>query len=650
MDSIFAIVGTHGLRDKAEIFLSSSFRNALPGSSTFSTQLVASQTHFVYFAAYSKTAAGEYVVEHQEQVANHRAPVLASSRIDNRAELAQGLARQRLRRNRATADDHEAGAEDYEADLQTTHSPTDEELLLQLYKVHGARFCEQVRGSFCYILWDEELKQVHAAIDPFNARSLFYMQLEDLLYVASDARLLASHPHLSVTVNKLALAQWLKGQPDPFMSMFNEISMLPNGHRLVLSPDNSATAVKFWDINPDRQIRYANPQEYEAHFFNLLYASVAARMQSNSPVIFSQMSGGMDSTSITALANMIAPDNGQQLHTISHSYSNTESCDELDKIQLMVEHLQLQNTHYIELDAFDKAGFNALYPTDFDNPGIVLSPKYHQELVLIETAGANVLLTGNGGDETCWGHSATYRSRLLHGEIGVIAEVMKACKDLGEPVARSLYNLFVSPFIPNVLVNLSRLARKLPRSIAHQPAWLTKTAMQLIELEGNPVNPYSSRFNPAKHARYESIKTTSTYNSMRSYQKVANHYGVDVRHPFFDQAIVEFSFAIPEKLLIQGIYPKWLLRRTMQDHLPEAVCWNRHKVVFDRHFANLVRSNAEEIRRLLAHTGLQELGLVDNEVLLEKFAEVTRNPEHRLNVDMLYAILTQSWFQQHCLD
>jgi hypothetical protein len=136
---------------------------------------------------------------------------------------------------------------------------------------------------------------------------------------------------------------------------------------------------------------------------------------------------------------------------------------------------------------------------------------------------------------------------------------------------------------------------------------------------------------------------------MRSYQKVADEYGVEVRHPFFDQKIVEFSFAIPEKLLIQGVYPKWLLRHTMQEHLPDSICWNKHKTVFDHHFANLIRSNRDELRLLLSHTGLQDLGLLDNQVLIAAFDDIVNDVEKSLNVDMLYAILTQLWFQSHCV-
>ncbi len=134
---------------------------------------------------------------------------------------------------------------------------------------------------------------------------------------------------------------------------------------------------------------------------------------------------------------------------------------------------------------------------------------------------------------------------------------------------------------------------------------------------------------------------------MRSYQKIASEYGIEVQHPFFDSDVVKFSFAIPEKLLIQGAYPKWLLRQTMQAYLPASVCWNKHKVVFDHHFANLVRNNQIELRKLLSHEGLQDLGLIDNSILLREFDAVVNNPNGLLNVDMLYTILTQLWCQTH---
>lgn len=576
---------------------------------------------------------------------NELVHVIGKCRIDNKRDLLAGI----LDPNSSVKKS------------DTLSASTDSSLLCLIYRRFNHELPSQLKGNFSYVIWDDELQELHAAIDPFNTGSLFYMQVDDVFYVASDAQVLASHSDVDLTVNKRAIAQWLSGRPDPNISMFNEIKRLPNGHQLVWR-ENTLVVSKFWDVNTDKRIRYANTDEYEQHFFDLLSQSVANRLVANTNTsiannapVFTQMSGGMDSTSVTAIANIESKKNNQTLHTLSHSYKRTQSCDEMSNINDMIAKLGLANPHFVELDKFDDIGFTELYPTDFDNPGIVLSPKYHEELALMQSLKANVLLTGNGGDEVCWGHSSSYRSRLYKGELGVINEVVKACGELNEPVASSLIKLFVKPLVPHTVQNLIRFALNKPR-VNHtdnitdnvSSAWLTDEALSLLEEEAM-VNPFSKRFEPAKFARYHSLKTTSTYNSMRSYQKVANQYGVDVRHPFFDTDVVDFSFAIPEKMLIQGSYPKWLLRKTMENYLPESVVWNKHKTVFDHHFANLVRSNEEELRALLSHSGLHDLGLLDNSVLLREFDELVRNPNRHLNVDMLYAILTQSWYQTHCV-
>jgi len=574
--------------------------------------------------------------------------LLANCRIDNKEELLP----------KSFAQNISVKKSDTETDSHTS------EMFAFIYNKFKDDLPKHLKGNFSYILWDKNKEELHAAIDAFSGRSLFYMQINDEFYIASDAKVLASHPSLTLTVNKQAIVQWLSGRPDPNISMYNEIKRLPCGHQLIWR-NNKVTISKFWDIDADKSIRYKNTDEYKQHFYDVLMNSVSNRLvdssQSfsdslvNSSSVFCQMSGGMDSTSITALANIETKRTGQALNTLSHSYKNTESCNEMDNINDMISTLNLSHAHFVELDKFDEINFGQLYPTDFDSPGIVLSPKYHEELSLIQKLGATTLLTGNGGDEICWGHSSTYRSRLYKGEVGVINEVVKACAELNEPVASSLVKLFVKPLIPNSLQNLLRLALNKPRiSETDNPtsAWLTEEALSYLDEDAfnqSISNPFSKTFEPAKHARFHSLKTTSTYNSMRSYQKVANSYGIDVRHPFFDVDVVEFSFAIPDRMLIQGSYPKWLLRKTMEDHLPESVVWNKHKTVFDHHFANLVRSNEDELRELLSHTGLHDLGLLDNEVLLREFDELVRDPNRHLNVDMLYAILTQSWYQTHCV-
>tara|TARA_R110001583_G_scaffold1285_1_gene10564 strand:+ start:33865 stop:35769 length:1905 start_codon:yes stop_codon:yes gene_type:complete len=632
MDNLFAVIAAHKDYSSANIVIDRLLAQISSNKSTFNASEFSSENSFVYLVKYcaknlreNKTTAS---LDKKEDISRLTTSIIANCRIDNQAEL-QAL------HSTSAVSSIEALA-------------FDEQLILSSYKALGTDCFAMLKGNFQSIIWDENAQQLVAAIDPFSGRSLFYTQVGDVLYIASDAKVLAHIVKPNLALNTVALSQWLAGRPNPDLSMFNNITRLPAGHFLRYSSGQAVAVSKFWDIKPELAISYPTTDDYKAHFFELLTASVGNRLSvgtsENSPV-FCQMSGGMDSTSVTAIAKQLLDKAQLPLHTLSHRYKNTKTCDESSNINDMIAKLSLQHQHYIELDQYEFSSFAQLYPSDFDNPGVVLSPKYHQELRLLSIHDAGVLLTGNGGDETCWGHSLSYRSRLYKGDLGVVSEVIAACDQLKEPVARSLYRLFM----PDSMQNLLKLARQKPLHTDECPPWLTKRAADIVkENKKLFTNPYSATFDPAKHARYHGLKNTSTYNSMRSYQKVASGYGVDVRHPFFDVDIVEFSFAIPEKMLIQGVYPKWLLRQTMQEHLPKSVCWDKHKVVFDRHFANLVRNNKHELRELLSHGGLQDLGLLDNGVLLREFDAVVENPDGYLNVDMLYAILTQLWFQSHC--
>lgn len=519
------------------------------------------------------------------------------------------------------------------------------EALYTGFLTHGADCFSRLPGDFVCILNDQNTNELVLACSAFNSRTLFYTQIDGCTLVSSDVELLGQI--VTPEIDELSILGWLSGRPDPNRSMFQNIQQVPQANMVKVSLAGQITSEKLWDIDPNNQIHYSSETEYQSHFLTLLKDSVAARTLS-SQSMFSQLSGGMDSTSITALAKQISDDRSAKLTTISHTYRNTKSCDELDNINSMLDKLALQRSHFVELDEYTTWSFSKLYPTRLQSPGIVMSPKYYQEAALIKAAGADLLLTGNGGDEMCWGHSYAYRDRLMSGELSVISEVLGTTRELNMPILRSLYNVLIKPSMPHALL---AILGKQPINDHYLPPWLTpKSIAQLTEQDNNKYNPFDKSTSLAKKARYEGLFYSSTYNSMRSYQAIGDQYGFEVQHPFFDKAIAEFSFAIPQKQHIRGRFPKYLLRCTMHDYLPASVCWDQTKTVFDQHFANLVRANQNELRQLLSHRGLHDLGLIDNDQLMSSFERVVNDPNGSLNVDLLYAILTQSWYQTHIVN
>lgn len=504
-----------------------------------------------------------------------------------------------------------------------------------------SRSIEAAHSAFC---WLNDSQQLVATRDPLNQHCLYYARLGKVTIISAEARFIAELMPVAPALNPAALACWLAGEPNPALCLYRNIHALPLGCSLLAGIDGRWQEYTFWDIDPHYHLDLPSDDAYRDAFAQLLADTVGSHIAVNDNVVVSQMSGGMDSTSITALAHeMLRPE--RHCRALSHFYSQSASCDESDNIRDMYTHLALHEPIQITVDAGAHRDFLSLYPTDFDSPGTVLSPRYHQECGIIQAVGSHRLLTGNGGDEMCWGHASAYTQRLRRGELKVITEVLSACKKTGMarwPVIRSL---FIKPLIPETLLSLARQLKGLQHPV--MPHWLTARAVSLALEAGTVSNPFDPRKDEVGHARYQALKTTSTFNSLRSYQKVAWQYDIEVAHPFFDRRIAEFSFAVPAKQLIRGPYPKWLLRNAMNGKLPDSVCWNVHKVTFDNHFGQLVKDNAKPLRALLEDTRLQEMGLLDNSKLLATFDNTVNSNKTHVHVDLLYAILTQRWIQQH---
>ena len=60
---------------------------------------------------------------------------------------------------------------------------------------------------------------------------------------------------------------------------------------------------RYWDIDPAKRITYQSDEEYVAHFLEIFQRAVADRLRTPGGTIGITMSGGMDSTSIAAVAD-----------------------------------------------------------------------------------------------------------------------------------------------------------------------------------------------------------------------------------------------------------------------------------------------------------------------------------------------------------
>ena len=58
-------------------------------------------------------------------------------------------------------------------------------------------------------------------------------------------------------------------------------------------------------------------------------------------------------------------------------------------------------------------------------------------------------------------------------------------------------------------------------------------------------------------------------------------HGKEVRLPFLNHELVEFVFSLPSHFKIRQGWTKWILRKAMENKLPQEICWRKDKIGFE---------------------------------------------------------------------
>ncbi len=58
-------------------------------------------------------------------------------------------------------------------------------------------------------------------------------------------------------------------------------------------------------------------------------------------------------------------------------------------------------------------------------------------------------------------------------------------------------------------------------------------------------------------------------------------HGTEVRLPFLNAELVQFIFSLPSSFKVKDGYPKWVLRKLMQNKLPDSIVWRTDKIGYE---------------------------------------------------------------------
>lgn len=324
---------------------------------------------------------------------------------------------------------------DLEAKGIVFRTDTDEELLLNLYKVYGHDCPSHLRGDFAFAIWDAQRQNLFLARDRFGIRPLFYCWINSTFLFASELKALIKSGRVDRSIDLDAIYHYLFFTffRQPQTPLKNIRSLLP-AHTLSFNlRDGNIKLHQYWDIPYS-----ANKSQDEIFLIQegraVLEEAIAVRARKARSIGVS-LSGGLDSSTVAAMVAKL----GYPLKTYTFGFKNEgEDLNEFHYSSLVAQKIGSIHSEVV-MSSHDILSNLPQMVWHFDTPsaGIILS------YCLAKTAnqaGVDVTFRGDGA------HSAfeAPAERMFN----VIHEILSPLNLLPSTVKQNVLNGFEKFFTP----------------------------------------------------------------------------------------------------------------------------------------------------------------------------------------------------------
>ncbi|ETX02745.1 MAG: hypothetical protein ETSY1_02480 [Candidatus Entotheonella factor] len=430
----------------------------------------------------------------------------------------------------------------------------DVDLVLHAYRVWGEACLERLSGDFAFAIWDGPEQRLFCARDQFGVVPFYYAETTHGLVVSNHLNCLRLHPHVSDALNEQVIGDFLlfNMNQDLDTTTFADIRKLPPAHILVWS-HGGVRVRRYWQLPQDvAYVRYKRPEMYIEQFRELFQRAVADRLRTDRAG--THLSGGMDSTSISATAYqvMTAMNAPAELRAYTIVYNRLLADEEGDYAAQVAETIGLPLEYLVAEDYIEQAPLEPpahVYPEPLAIPNQVAEVEITRRIA----QHSRVLLAGFGGDP------AFYPSRSYWSQLWQRGELLHVMQD-------TLSYMRAFHRLPRLgLRSLFRRQRSSEPPKIEMPDWLNPDFIERLQLKARlqerlTASPQTDRYGMASAPLWSNIFAWSDPGF--------SGFPVKVRFPFFDVHLVQYLLSVPPAPWFER---KFLLRQAMQGVLPDAV-------------------------------------------------------------------------------
>ncbi|RAK19538.1 asparagine synthase (glutamine-hydrolysing) [Anoxybacillus vitaminiphilus] len=453
---------------------------------------------------------------------------------------------------------------------------SDTEVLLTAYMEWQEQCLPFLNGIFAFAIWDEKRQQLFLARDRLGVKPLFYRHDGSSLLFGSELKAILAHPDVKAEVAREGLAEIFGLGPSrtPGHGVFSGIDELRPAHAFIFSREG-LKIWRYWNVRSD--IHTDSLEETAEKIRFLLTDAVTRQLVSDVPVC-TFLSGGIDSSAITAIAATAFEQEGKgPLHTYSIDYEGNDRYFKANAFQPNADgpwiekmsqtfgtvHHRCVITQQKLADYLTEAVLVRDLPgmADIDSSLLWLCRKMKEDFV--------VSLSGECADEIFGGYPWFHRPDDLARDGFPWMRSTEARAGLLKDEWKNKLNL---------------------KEYVHQR--FNETIKEVPRLEGE--NPLEAKRRELFYLNMIWFMTTLLDRKDR----MSMGASLEVRVPFADHRLVEYVWNIPWEMKMYGSREKGILRCALEGILPNDVLYRKKSPYPKTHhplYTKLVKQWLKEI-------------------------------------------------------
>lgn len=510
---------------------------------------------------------------------------------------------------------------------------TDVEVIVHLYEEKGINFLNELNGQFAFALYDKKRRKLFCVRDQLGILPFFYTQFGHTFIFGSEIKAILEYPGFKREVDLVGLDQTFTfaGLISP-RTMFKDIRSLENGHYLVLDETGNLSNIEYWDLmypEGEPAMNGKTEQTYVDELEALFEESIRLRLRADVPSGF-YLSGGLDSSMIAVKVSKMLPELTKEAFSIDFMDSlHSESI--YQKIIAKESHALLnQKTFFFDdiAERLPRSIYHSECPIKetYNTASLALSES-------VRSKGIKVIQSGEGADE------------FFAGYVGYRFDKMRAMNLINNPCSpaeRELRDRIWGDQAFFYEMNFSEF--DLLKKSLYAPA-LSDAYGEVNCLNHFVINKSRlANLNLLNKRAYVDYKIRLVDHLVSDHgDRMAMANSVEVRYPFLDKNLVEYSTRIPAELKLNDFTEKYILRSLAKRFVPKSVT-EREKFHFIAPGSPyLLQKNVEYVNDLLSYDLIKRQGYF-NPDKIEALKQAYRQPGFTINApyesDLLIIVLT----------